>query len=61
MKDSYIVISRILGYLGILVCAICGFARIAGLYHLAGFEVMTLFTGGIALIVAACYLKLEAP
>jgi type IV secretory pathway VirB2 component (pilin) len=44
--------------LGILICLLAGVARMAGNYHLLGYESMTLFTGGIALMVAACLAKL---
>jgi len=50
------------GYLaaiiGLLLCAVSGFSRVAGTYSLAGFEALTLLQGGIALMVLACVLRL---
>ncbi len=60
MKNSIGLIGNAAGALGLLICAVSGIARIAGQYHLAGFEAMTLFNGGIGLMVAACLLKLHA-
>jgi hypothetical protein len=53
-------VGTVLGVLGLLVCGAAGSARVAGYYHLAGFEAATLFTAGIALMVAACLAKLQA-
>ena len=39
--------------LGLLICLVAGLWRVAGHYTLAGYESMTLFTGGIALMLAA--------
>ena len=33
--------------LGVLVCLVAGGARVAGAYYLMGFELMTLFIGGM--------------
>ncbi len=46
--------------LGILICLLSGVARIAGNFHIAGFQSFTLFTGGMALMLLAALLKLEA-
>lgn len=45
--------------LGVVVCLASGLARIAGGYYLLGFELMTLFTGGMGLMLAACLAKLQ--
>ena len=47
------------GLLGILICLIAGIARILGSYHVLGFEAITLFIGGISLMVMACLIKLH--
>lgn len=49
---------NIAALLGVLVCGFSGIARLAGDYHVVGYEAMTLFTGGIALMVLACLAKL---
>jgi hypothetical protein len=50
----------IAGVSGVLVCAISGLSRVAGLYYLAGYESTTLFIVGTGLMVFACLAKLEA-
>jgi hypothetical protein len=50
----------IAGGLGVLLCAISGLARVAGLHHLAGYESTTVFSVGTGLMVLACLAKLEA-
>lgn len=52
--------ARITGITGAVVCLVSGAARIAGHSYLAGFESMTLFVGGIALMVCSVVLKLES-
>ena len=44
--------------LGIIICTLSGLARLAGNYHLAGYESTTLFTVGMGLMVFACLAKL---
>lgn len=44
--------------LGILVCLLAGVSRLAGYYYFLGFETITLFIGGIALMVMACLARL---
>ena len=50
---------NITGWLGILLCLLSGGARITGMFYLAGFQAITLFMGGMALMLASCVLKLE--
>ncbi len=45
--------------LGVLVCLVAGGARVAGGYYLMGFELMTLFIGGMGLMLGACLAKLH--
>lgn len=52
-------IGSVLGGLGVVICAVAGIGRIAGNYHLFGFEAETLFLGGIALIATGCLGKLQ--
>ena len=51
-------LGRLLGVVGLAVCAVSGIARLAGRYTLDGFPVVTLFQGGIALLVAGCFFLL---
>jgi type IV secretory pathway VirB2 component (pilin) len=47
------------GFAGLLLCAIGGFSRVTGHFHVLGFESMTIFIGGIGLMVAAVLAKLQ--
>lgn len=60
MKNGLGMLGTAAGALGVLICAVSGVARVAGHYHLGGFEAMTLFNGGIGLMVAGCLFKLHA-
>lgn len=53
-------IGHLAALLGIAICLITGLARVSGKYYLLGFEVQTLFIGGIALMVMACLARLYA-
>lgn len=45
--------------LGIVVCLLAGLSRLAGNYHVLGFETVTLFIAGTAIMVFACLVKLH--
>ena len=45
--------------LGILICLVAGVTRLTGSYYVLGYEAITLFIGGIALMVMACLAKLH--
>jgi hypothetical protein len=47
------------GLAGLVLTVAAGVARIMGHYHLAGFESMTLFMGGVGLMVMGCLVKLH--
>lgn len=51
---------NIVALAGVLLTAAAGAARILGLYHLGGFEVMTLFVGGMGLMLIGCVVKLHS-
>jgi type IV secretory pathway VirB2 component (pilin) len=48
------------GILGIVICLVTGIMRLSGHPVVFGFEAITLFIGGIALMVMACLAKLES-
>lgn len=52
-------VGNIAAIVGILICLAAGVSRLIGAYYLAGFQTITLFTGGIALMVMACLAKLH--
>ena len=47
-----------LGMVGVILTLVSGIGRVTGHYHLAGFETMTLFVGGMGLMLIACFAKL---
>lgn len=60
MKAPWSLIGNVLGAAGFLLALAATFARVAGQFHLAGFQTMTLFQGAVGIIVAACFFKLQA-
>lgn len=60
MSNTLDLVGRIAGILGLLVCAVSGALRLFGNYHLADIELATLFLVGAGLLIAGCFLKLEA-
>jgi hypothetical protein len=59
MEKVLDLLGNIVGAAGVLVTLVAGISRLAGSYHLLGFESVTLFIGGIALMVMACLAKLH--
>jgi hypothetical protein len=53
------VVSDLVGVLAVLVCLVAGLVRVMGVFYLGGFEVLTLFNAGVALMVFSCLLKLH--
>jgi hypothetical protein len=51
---------RILGIVGIVVCAVSVVSRVTGHYTLGGYPVITLFEGGTTTLVAGCFCLLWA-
>ena len=51
---------RILGIVGIVVCAVSVAERVTGHYTLGGIPVITLFEGGTTALVAGCFCLLWA-
>ena len=52
-------LGNVIGVTGIIVCTLAGVSRLLGSYHLLGFESVTLFIGGMALMVMSCLVKLH--
>jgi len=59
MNDALKISGNIAAILGLLICATSGLFRLVGEFYVFGFEAMTLFSGGIALLIAACLAKIE--
>jgi len=60
MDNSLVLLGRIAGVLGMLLCLISGISRLSGLHWLGGFETVTLLQGGIAGMVLGCFFLLLA-
>lgn len=58
-EDILGVIANIVAAVGVIVCAVAGFSRLLGSYHVFGYEAMTFFIGGISLMVFALLIKLH--
>ena len=58
MEKILWVLGRLAALLGLSVCAVAGVLRLMGHHQAIGFDVVTLFIVGIALMVAGCLAKL---
>jgi len=45
---------NVVGLAGVLLTAVAGGARVMGHFYLGGFEAMTLFVGGMGLMLMGC-------
>lgn len=59
MNHAISVLGNIAGTIGVFLCLAAGLIRLLGNYHILGYELRTLFLGGIALMVMACLTKLH--
>jgi hypothetical protein len=53
MNKALILLSTIVGIMGVAICAMAGVERLLGAYHIMGFETMTLYFAGTGLMVFA--------
>jgi len=60
MDKTLEIIGSVVGVIGILICLVAGINRMTGGHYLFGYETVTLFTGGIGLMVMGCLTKLQA-
>ena len=58
-KDFLGIVANIVAAFGVGICAVAGLTRLLATHHLMGFEAITLFTGGIALMVFSALIKLH--
>ena len=54
------IVGNVLAISGVVLCVVAGGARALGYFYFFGFESMTLFTVGIAVMVMACLLKMQS-
>lgn len=58
-KDFLGTVATVVAAIGVVICAVSGSARLLGSYHVLGYEAMTLFIGGISLMVFSTLIKLH--
>jgi predicted Kef-type K+ transport protein len=54
MNDLLLLIGRVAGIGGALLCAVAAVLRVSGLYWFAGFQIGTLLLMGTAVMVVGC-------
>jgi hypothetical protein len=59
MGKNLDLLGNVVGVAGIIVCTFAGASRLLGSHYLLGFESVTLFNGGMALMVMSCLVKLH--
>jgi len=59
MKNLLAVAGNVTALAGVLICLIAGATRLVGSFYVLGYEAMTLFNVGVALMVTACLAKLH--
>ena len=55
MTSLLLPLGRLAGFAGFFICLASGLARLAGLYAVAGFEMLTLLQAGIGGMVFGCF------
>jgi type IV secretory pathway VirB2 component (pilin) len=58
-KDFLGTVANVVATIGVVVCAVSGLSRLLGSYHVLGYEALTLFIGGISLMVFSTLIKLH--
>ena len=59
MKKTLERLGNVGAILGVSLCVVAGLARVAGFFYLGGFELFSLFIGGMGLMLGACLAKLH--
>lgn len=59
MKTQTVRLSSVLGKTGILLCLLATLVRFFGYHYIGGFETLSFFIGGTALVVIANWVKLH--
>lgn len=60
MQNSIETIGNIAAVVGILLCGLAGLARLTGSFNLMDFDPITIFIGGVGIMVFAVLAKVEA-
>lgn len=59
MEKVLAVLANLTGALGVVLCLVSGISRVMGEPHLLGYEALTIFNGGVGLMVFASLVKLD--
>lgn len=59
MTKFFDIVGNVLALSGVALCVVAGGARVLGSHYFFGFESITLFTAGTALMVMACLAKVQ--
>ena len=60
MENLLTTAGRLVGAVGVVACVLAMIWRLLGNYHLAGFQLATLFHAGTSTVVIGCFLLLLA-
>jgi mannose/fructose/N-acetylgalactosamine-specific phosphotransferase system component IIC len=60
MENLLTTAGRLIGAVGVVLCALTMIWRLLGNYHLGGFQLATLFQAGTSTVVIGCFLLLVA-
>jgi len=54
-------LGMVMAIAGFILCGLAGLLRLSGTYYIAGYEALTLLQAGMALMIAACMIRLYFP
>ena len=60
MENLLVMLGRLAGIAGAVLCLVAGFARILGYFYLGGFSVASLLQAGMGGLLIGCFLLLLA-
>ena len=60
MENLLVMLGRLAGIAGAVLCVVAGFARILGHFYLGGFSVASLLQAGMGGLLIGCFLLLLA-
>ena len=58
MNDVWLLLGRLAGGIGLLLCIVGAVARLTGRFWVGAFQTGTLLSGGIAALAAGCFFLL---
>ncbi len=58
MEGLLLLLGRLTGLGGVLLCLVAGITRLLGSYYLGAFQLASLMQAGVAIVVFACFLLL---